>query len=267
MTKIQRLFRSCPLKTPGGARDAGMIALILNTGLRRSELVELDLADLHRRRRELSIRSRGKTRRGRLGQVKLDGRDVLKAWLSFRGSKPGPLFVPVNRWGAVDIRKMTDQAVYASLRKCAREAGLPDFRSRDLRHHLIGSPVDETSGGFPVRGGAEDLTISTVSPGAGRARKKKARALQPSSSRGKKKPPGKSRAAVGRYEFVQRVQAGGSLSRIAGEMNLSELEGVDLYRDVLREIEDRVRGGESVASISDKTGFSRVFIYRLVKPG
>ena len=43
--EIAALFGVCDLDTPAGARDAAMLALLYGAGLRRSELVSLDLGD------------------------------------------------------------------------------------------------------------------------------------------------------------------------------------------------------------------------------
>lgn len=44
--ELRRLFDVCDPRTPGGARDAALLALLYVGGLRRHEAAGLDLADL-----------------------------------------------------------------------------------------------------------------------------------------------------------------------------------------------------------------------------
>ncbi|HEX7604561.1 MAG TPA: tyrosine-type recombinase/integrase, partial [Polyangiaceae bacterium] len=47
--ELRELFAICDPRTPGGARDAALLGVAYGTGLRRSELVGLNLGDFDRR--------------------------------------------------------------------------------------------------------------------------------------------------------------------------------------------------------------------------
>ena len=105
------LLHGCP-PTPLGIRDAAIISLLYGCGLRRAELVTLDLAHYIKEENELRIRGKGNKQRAvPVGKAAL----ALNDWLEIRGDKAGPLF-----WGLGNRnngRRLTDQAVYNMLRK------------------------------------------------------------------------------------------------------------------------------------------------------
>lgn len=59
--KLRRLFGVCAeyVKRTGGARDAAMLSVLYGCGLRRSEAVDLNLADFDPETEELRVRGKG----------------------------------------------------------------------------------------------------------------------------------------------------------------------------------------------------------------
>ena len=141
--ELQKLFRACATDTtPAGRRDAAAIALLYGAGLRRSELVGLDVSDYNRETTELRVR-RGKGRKDRLGYATDGARAALEAWIDERGAETGPLFWPANGRGrALVNRRMSDQAVLLMLRKRATQAKVAPFTPHDLRRTFIGDLLD-----------------------------------------------------------------------------------------------------------------------------
>jgi len=123
---------------PAGARDAALIAVLYGAGLRRSELVALDLVDFdHASQSSLAVRS-GKGNKARLCPIAGGTVAALLDWLTMRGDKPGPLFGPINRGGRVlDGGRMSDQAVRKILIKRAKQAHVNSFSPHDLRRTFI----------------------------------------------------------------------------------------------------------------------------------
>lgn len=125
-----------------GARDACLVALLAGAGLRRAEVVSLDLA--HYSRRDHSLRVRGKGDKERIVYLEDGGtRRALHAWLRARGEEPGPLLCPVSKQGTIVLRRLSAQAVYKALRKRAREAGIPQLSPHDLRRTFATSLLEE----------------------------------------------------------------------------------------------------------------------------
>ncbi|MEZ4590656.1 MAG: tyrosine-type recombinase/integrase [Chloroflexota bacterium] len=130
------LLHACP-PTPLGIRDAAIISLLYGCGLRRAELVALDLQHYTKRENELLVRGKGNKQRAvPLGNAAL----ALADWLAIRGSKEGPLF-----WGLGNRNhgeRLTDQAVYNMLRKRAKEVGIDTLSPHDFRRTFVGDLLD-----------------------------------------------------------------------------------------------------------------------------
>ena len=126
---------------PKGARDAAMFALGFGCGLRRAELVDLELADFIADSGELRVR-RGKGRKARVAHISAGCRPALEEWLRLRGSAPGSMLVPVRKGGTIELRRMTDHAVFLACRRRAKQAGIKDFSPHDMRRTFIGDLLD-----------------------------------------------------------------------------------------------------------------------------
>ena len=138
--EINRLFRECAGGGAGGARDAAIIALLYTAGLRRAEVAELDLADYDMETGELRVRGKGNNER--IAYIHGGARGYLGDWLERRGQEPGALLCPVDRLGRIELRRMTDQAVYNSVIKRARAAGVNRFSPHDLRRTFVSHLLD-----------------------------------------------------------------------------------------------------------------------------
>ena len=140
--ELAQLFARCALdRSPAGLRDAAVLAVLYGCGLRRSELVGLDVADYATKDGALRIRS-GKGNKARTNYATGGVRTAIEAWLKARGTLSGPLFCPVNKSGKIAYRRLTDQAVRKMLLKRAREAGVEHFSPHDLRRTMIGDLLD-----------------------------------------------------------------------------------------------------------------------------
>jgi site-specific recombinase XerD len=126
--------------TASGARDAAIVALLYSCGLRRAELVALDLADHDREARTLTIR--GKGNKERLAHVVNGAAAALADWLIVRGDEPGPLFYRIRRGGHIQPQRLTTQAVYHILRTRAKQAGVKELSPHDFRRTFVGDLLD-----------------------------------------------------------------------------------------------------------------------------
>ncbi len=121
--------------SPAGVRDAALLALLYGAGLRRAEVVELDLDDYDPQAGQIVIK--GKGRKERMAYLIDSLSRAMKDWLEVRGLEPGPLFLPIRKDGDLESRRMTTQAVYNLLRKRAAQAGVRDFSPHDLRRTFV----------------------------------------------------------------------------------------------------------------------------------
>ena len=139
--ELRQLFRVCAADdTPAGRRDAALLAVLYGAGLRRAEVVTLDLTDFNPVTGELRVE--GKGNRTRLGYATNGSAAALAGWLAVRGTEPGPLFLAINRGGRIVPGRLTAQAVYNILAKRASEAGIEDFSPHDLRRSFVSDLLD-----------------------------------------------------------------------------------------------------------------------------
>jgi integrase/recombinase XerC len=147
------------LSAPGdtdvlGRRDRAMLETIYSTGIRVSELVGLDLADLDLETESMHVRGKGKKERlvplgharpRTRSSVRRDGRERVRGTPRPRGEGLGgrgfPLFI--NKHG----KRLSSRSVRRKLDKYLREAGLdPTISPHTLRHsfatHLLDNGAD-----------------------------------------------------------------------------------------------------------------------------
>jgi site-specific recombinase XerD len=140
-----------------GIRDAAIISLMYSSGLRRAEVVALNLEDLDLTKGQLRVV--GKRNKERLAFLAQGAVRAVEKWLDLRGKLPGPLFYPVNKSGKV-VRsrkerltpaqksagrkaqwveaRLTDQTIYHVINRRALEAGLVKKTTpHDLRRTFV----------------------------------------------------------------------------------------------------------------------------------
>ncbi len=139
--ELRALFSTCNDGTSAGARDAALLALLYGAGLRRSEVVALDLADYDGESGALAVRS-GKGNKQRMAYATNGSKAALAAWLAVRGVEAGPLFVPVLKGGRVTMRRLNNQTVMDLLLKRARRAGVMKVSPHDFRRTFISDLLD-----------------------------------------------------------------------------------------------------------------------------
>lgn len=142
--EIRALLRACADDpSPIGLRDGAMLALAFATGMRRSEVAALTLADLAPLEGgfELTIR-RAKGDRTRKVAVYNGAADWLRDWLALRGDASGPVFLAVRKSGEVLGHGIGGQAMQERLERRSAEAGVAALGWHDARRTLAGSLLD-----------------------------------------------------------------------------------------------------------------------------
>ena len=113
-------------------RDRAILALGLAAALRRSELVAIERRDVEMVDKGLKLTLRhSKTDQEGEGQViavpsgkKLKPVERLKAWLSVRGVREGPLFYQIDPQGRLTEQPMSDRSSARLIQKYAERTGL-----------------------------------------------------------------------------------------------------------------------------------------------
>ncbi len=143
----RRLHRSVPVEwldriiaADLSARDRALLLVAQTCGLRRQELVNLNLEDLDLEHQALVVRD-GKGGDERALPLAPATIAAIEVWLGERGREPGPLFT-----GCRGMR-LGQQGVGGVLSAAARKAGLPHITPHQLRHTWATQAVNE---GVPV---------------------------------------------------------------------------------------------------------------------
>jgi site-specific recombinase XerD len=140
-----------------GIRDAAIISLMYSSGLRRAEVVTLNLEDVDLEKG--SLRVIGKRNKERMAFLAQGAIRALEKWLELRGKLPGPLFYGVNKSGVIVrsrkerltqaqrrqgvkakriVARLTDQTVYHVIDRRTMEAGLVKKTTpHDLRRTFV----------------------------------------------------------------------------------------------------------------------------------
>lgn len=141
--EVQQLFGACAKDESAiGRRDAAVLAVLYGGGLRRTEVVGLDVTDFDHEQGALTVR-RGKGRKDRLVPLMPGAPEALEDWLAVRGLEPGPLFFPGDGRGRGLVpRRMTAQAIYDLLRRRGSQAKVAEFSPHDMRRSYVSELLD-----------------------------------------------------------------------------------------------------------------------------
>lgn len=162
--EIKALFEACADGTERGIRNAAILGLSYAAGLRRSELVTLNVRDWNEG--ECTLRVQGKGNKERLVHLHNGARDALKAWLRLRETNEpdAPLFVAIGKGkdGEHKSTRLTSQAVYNLTAELAKKAGIKNFSPHDLRRSFISDLLDAGADITTVQHMAGHASVTTT---------------------------------------------------------------------------------------------------------
>ena len=122
--ELRKVINHCTDKaTVGGTRDAAIFATLYSAGLRRAELINLQLSDINFITNEIKINGKGGKQRTTV--VSEDSLDLIKSYLKVRGDKEGVLFSRCWKSGKIGDTMLSTQAIYAMVCNTTSELGLP----------------------------------------------------------------------------------------------------------------------------------------------
>ncbi len=189
--ELRALFAVCGDGTALGARDAALLALAYGCGLRRAEVVALEVGDYDALTGSLLVR-RGKGNKARTVYVAGGASEAVAAWLFLRGDVAGALLWPVLKGGKLRPRRLSPQTVRDVLERRTRQAGLKSLSPHDLRRTFISDLLEAGADISTVQKLAGHASVSTTTryDRRGEHAKKKASGLlhvpfAPASSRSK----------------------------------------------------------------------------------
>ena len=132
--EAQELVNAASKTNLRGWRDGAMVGLLLGCGLRRSEVVGLNLDQLQSREGHwVIINLIGKGARIRPVPVPWWAKELVDAWLRHSGVSDGKVFRQVLKGGMLQPSGVTANVVWYAVKRCAEQAGINNLAPHDLR--------------------------------------------------------------------------------------------------------------------------------------
>lgn len=132
--EVVSILNVIPTEGEIGLRDRAIFELLFSSGLRVSELINLDKEHVNTERREFMVR--GKGQKDRPVFIGITAANRVKEYISVRKDKLAPLFLGYSRGDlAKDDRRLTIRSVQRIVKKYAKLAGITKKVSpHTLRH-------------------------------------------------------------------------------------------------------------------------------------
>jgi len=143
--EIKKLYRACTQdKTAAGKRDHAIIAIMLATGIRRSEAIAIKLEDYNKRTGQLNIQN-GKGNKQRTAYLNTESRRVVKLWLGTKEKQvrkanqenSEKIFNPITKTGSIQDRGLSSHSIYEIIQHRAEQAHIEFCRPHDLRRTFV----------------------------------------------------------------------------------------------------------------------------------
>jgi len=141
--EITRLLEVIPLDSEQGLRDRALIELLFSSGLRVSELANLNRDHVNTQRREFMVRGKGKKDRPVfIGEA---AAEHVKQYLQARLDNLPPLFLSYSRNNNTttsgDYRRLTTRSIQRVISKYARLAGITKHVSPHTMRHSFATDL------------------------------------------------------------------------------------------------------------------------------
>lgn len=147
---VRKVLKHVDQKEPStkNLRDAAMIHLLFNLGLRRFEVLGLDMQDVEFDRNRISLMGKGRTEPEyvRLNET---ATQALQRWVRHRGTDPGPLFISCDPAGK-GTGRLSNWGLNYVVRQVGKELGIKGLKPHGFRHTAITEILERTDGNYRV---------------------------------------------------------------------------------------------------------------------
>lgn len=145
--QIDNLLKNLKLMSTGsGIRDCSIIHILMNTGLRRTEITNITIKDIDFKNRQILIKGKGNKER-KVGLNDNTYNSMIKWITEVRGEKDGFLFSRIRKNGKMETqKKISDQSIYNIVKSRCEEVGILVIATHDLRRtfatHMLKNGID-----------------------------------------------------------------------------------------------------------------------------
>ena len=129
---IRALLSACP-ETDIGVRDKAIILTLLDTGMRCSELINVDMDQLDMPARRIRILF-GKGNKQRVVSFAKSCEKAIKKYVRVREDRPGPLFLSSNGQGKLTPERLSASGLKQMLRRLGKKSGVKKTHAHRFRH-------------------------------------------------------------------------------------------------------------------------------------
>ena len=161
--EVERLINTIDINTESGLRDRAIIELLFSSGLRVSELVNLNRDHVNTTRREFMVR--GKGQKDRPIFISQAAAGWVDRYLDERQDSLPPLFISysknVEQTNSGDYRRLTARSIQRLVNKCTRLAGITKHVSPHTMRHSFAT--DLLMNGADIRSVQSMLGHSSIS--------------------------------------------------------------------------------------------------------
>lgn len=161
--EVQRLIGTIDVSSESGLRDRAIVELLFSSGLRVSELINLNRDHVNTKRREFMVR--GKGQKDRPIFISQAAADWVDRYLDARQDTLAPLFISYSKNSAAstsgDFRRLTARSVQRMVSQYARLAGITKHVSPHTMRHSFAT--DLLMNGADIRSVQSMLGHSNIS--------------------------------------------------------------------------------------------------------
>ncbi|HMM61944.1 MAG TPA: tyrosine-type recombinase/integrase [Candidatus Saccharibacteria bacterium] len=141
--EVERLLEQIDITTEAGMRDRAIIELLFSSGLRVSELVNLNRDHINTKRREFMVR--GKGQKDRPVFISQTAADRVNNYLDARNDNLVPLFISYSRNSVAstsgDFRRLTPRSIERIIGQYAKLAGITKHVSPHTMRHSFATDL------------------------------------------------------------------------------------------------------------------------------
>lgn len=132
LADIQAMLKACNTKTFNGSRDAAVLLLLLDTGVRKQEFINLLVGDVDIDSGQVTVRM-GKGQKSRFVFIGNRTRRALVIYLRRRNEKKSPIRPDAPLWVSSTGRRLTPSGLREIIRRLADRVGIPEPGLHDFR--------------------------------------------------------------------------------------------------------------------------------------